>query len=119
KLSNVRRQAGRPAGVMGGQIVAEFERAFAKACETQHSVAGSSGTDALRFAIMAAGVRPGDVVLTVPHTFIATTEAIVQAGALPEFGDIDERTYNLDPEELRTYLQTRCTVNDSGKLISE
>ena len=66
-------------------------------CDTKHSVAVNSGTDALRFALMAAGVEPGDVVVTVPHTFIATTEAISQAGALPEFVDIDERTYNMDP----------------------
>ncbi len=48
-----------------------------------------------------AGVQPGDVVLTVPHTFIATTEAISQAGAMPEFIDIDERTYNMSVEKLQ------------------
>ena len=119
ELTNVFHQALRTAGFIGGPMVAEFETAFAKACETQHSVAVSSGTDALRFAIMAAGVRPGDVVLTVPHTFIATTEAIVQAGALPEFVDIDERTYNLDPAELRAYLETQCLANGSGRLVSK
>ena len=119
ELTNVFHQALRTAGFIGGPMVAEFETAFAKACETQHSVAVSSGTDALRFAIMAAGVRPGDVVLTVPHTFIATTEAIVQAGALPEFIDIDERTYNLDPAELRAYLETQCLANGSGRLVSK
>ena len=119
ELTNVFHQALRTAGFIGGPMVAEFETAFAKACETQHSVAVSSGTDALRFAIMAAGVRPGDVVLTVPHTFIATTEAIVQAGALPEFVDIDERTYNLDPAELRAYLETQCLANDSGRRVSK
>jgi len=119
ELTNVFHQALRTAGFIGGPMVAEFETAFAKACETQHSVAVSSGTDALRFAIMAAGVRPGDVVLTVPHTFIATTEAIVQAGALPEFVDIDERTYNLDPAELRAYLETQCPANDSGRRVSK
>ncbi len=119
ELTNVFHQALRTAGFIGGPMVAEFETAFAKACETQHSIAVSSGTDALRFAIMAAGVRPGDVVLTVPHTFIATTEAIVQAGALPEFVDIDERTYNLDPAELRAYLETQCLANDSGRRVSK
>ena len=53
------------------------------------------------------GVQPGDIVVTVPNTFIATTEAISQAGALPEFVDIDERTYNMDPEKLREYLETQ------------
>ena len=67
---------------------------------------------------MACGVKPGDVVITVPHTFIATTEAISQAGALPEFVDIDEQTYNLDPAKLGEYLEKQCTVNDAGKLIS-
>jgi dTDP-4-amino-4,6-dideoxygalactose transaminase len=67
---------------------------------------------------MAAGVKPGDVVVTVPHTFIATTEAISQAGALPEFVDIDERTYNMDPATLREYLEKQCTVDDDGALVS-
>jgi dTDP-4-amino-4,6-dideoxygalactose transaminase len=74
-----------------------------------HSIAISSGTDALRFAIMACGVQPGDVVLTVPHTFIATTEAISQAGAIPEFVDIDEHTYNISVEMLQQFLEEQCT----------
>src|SRR5262249_21682688 len=79
----------------------------------------SSGTDALRFALMAAGVKSGDVVVTVPNTFIATTEAISQAGAKPEFVDIDEQTYNLDPAKLQVYLESMCDVDrDSGNLIS-
>jgi dTDP-4-amino-4,6-dideoxygalactose transaminase len=57
-------------------------------------------------------------VFTVPNTFIATTEAISQAGALPEFVDIDERTYNMDPEKLREYLEQKCMRDTSGKLIS-
>ena len=63
-------------------------------------------------------MKQGDVVVTVPHTFIATTEAISQAGALPEFVDIDEHTYNMDPEKLREYLEQQCTKDKSGKLIS-
>ena len=106
------------AGFIGGPMVEEFEKAFAAFCGTSHSIAISSGTDALRFAIMACGVKPGDVVVTVPHTFIATTEAISQAGALPEFVDIDERTYNMDPEKLREYLEEKCAADKSGKLIS-
>jgi dTDP-4-amino-4,6-dideoxygalactose transaminase len=106
------------AGFIGGPMVEEFEKAFAQFCDVGHSVAVSSGTDALRFAIMACGIKPGDVVLTVPHTFIATTEAISQAGALPEFVDIDERTYNMDPEKLREYLGAHCKADKSGKLIS-
>src|SRR5438132_5045108 len=118
ELTGIFRRALRSAGFVGGAMVEDFEKAFAAFCTTNHSVAVNSGTDALRFALMAAGVNPGDIVVTVPHTFIATTEAISQAGALPEFVDIDERTYNMDPERLRDYLVNKCTVNESGKLIS-
>src|SRR5438067_1452609 len=101
ELLAVFQQALRTAGFIGGPMVERFENAFADFCNTKHAVAVNSGTDALRFALIAAGVTPGDVVVTVPHTFIATTEAISQAGALPEFLDIDERTYNLDPDKFR------------------
>ena len=106
------------AGFIGGPMVEEFEKAFAAFCGTSHSIAISSGTDALRFAIMACGIKPGDVVVTVPHTFIATTEAISQAGAHPEFVDIDEQTYNMDPQKLREYFEVQCTTDKSGRLIS-
>jgi dTDP-4-amino-4,6-dideoxygalactose transaminase len=118
ELTAVFQQVIRTAGFIGGPMVEGFEKAFATFCDTNFSVAVSSGTDALRFAIMACGIQPGDVVVTVPNTFIATTEAISQAGALPEFVDIDEQTYNMDPEKLREYLETQCTTDPSGKLIS-
>jgi dTDP-4-amino-4,6-dideoxygalactose transaminase len=118
ELTQVFQKALRTAGFIGGPMVEEFEKAFATFCETSYSVAISSGTDALRFALMACGVKHGDVVVTVPHTFIATTEAISQAGALPEFVDIDERTYNLDPQKLREYLEEQCERDKFGKLIS-
>jgi dTDP-4-amino-4,6-dideoxygalactose transaminase len=118
ELIEVFRGVVKTAAFIGGPMVENFEKAFAAFCETQHAVAVNSGTDALRFALMAAGVRKGDVVVTVPNTFIATTEAISQAGALPEFVDINERTYNLDPEKLREYLEEKCTKDASGKLTS-
>src|SRR2546427_5943130 len=96
------------AGFIGGPVVQEFERNFAEFCESQFCVGVASGTDALRLALIAAGVRPGDTVVTVPLTFIATTEAISQAGARPDFVDIDERTYTMDPEKLRSYLESEC-----------
>jgi dTDP-4-amino-4,6-dideoxygalactose transaminase len=83
------------AAFIGGPMVEEFEKSFAEFCGTRYSVAINSGTDALRFAMIACGIEPGSVVVTVPHTFIATTEAISQAGAHPEFVDIDSRTYNM------------------------
>jgi dTDP-4-amino-4,6-dideoxygalactose transaminase len=107
------------AGFIGGPMVEEFERSFAEFCGTRFAIGVNSGTDALRFALMAAGVRQGDAVVTVPNTFIATTEAISQAGARPEFVDIDERTYNMDPEKLRSFLEQECTRDAAGKLISQ
>lgn len=118
ELTKVFHQVLRTAGFIGGAMVEDFEKAFAAFCQTKCSVAVNSGTDALRFALMACGVKAGDVVLTVPHTFIATTEAISQAGALCEFVDIDETTYNMDPAKLREYLETQCTVDASGHRIS-
>jgi dTDP-4-amino-4,6-dideoxygalactose transaminase len=106
------------AGFVGGRTVESFEEAFAAFCNADYSIAVSSGTDALRFAIMACGVQRGDVVLTVPHTFIATAEAISQAGAIPEFVDIDEPTYNMSVTMLQRCLEKQCAWDKSGKLIS-
>ncbi len=118
ELVSVFRTALSRAEFIGGSRVEEFESSFAAFCNTKHSVAVSSGTDALRFALVACGIQAGDVVVTVPHTFIATTEAISQAGAMPEFVDIDERTYNISAEKLQQFLETQCTREKSGKLIS-
>src|SRR6266849_8681654 len=119
ELTKVFHKALRTAGFIGGPMVEEFEEAFAAFCGAEHSIAVSSGTDALRFALLACGVRSGDVVVTVPHTFIATTEAISQAGALPEFVDIDERTYNMDPAMLESYLKQECKPDSrSGRLVN-
>jgi dTDP-4-amino-4,6-dideoxygalactose transaminase len=99
------------AGFIGGPEVEGFEKEFAKYCDAKFCVGVNSGTDALRFALMAAGVQSGDIVLTVPHTFIATTEAISQAGARPDFVDIDERTFTMDPGKLREYLENSCVLD--------
>ena len=101
----------RTAGFVGGPMVEEFEREFAHFTGASHCVGLASGTDAVRFALMAAGVQPGDIVLTVPHTFIATTEGISQAGARPDFVDIEERTYCMDPEKLKEYLEKKCYLD--------
>jgi dTDP-4-amino-4,6-dideoxygalactose transaminase len=119
ELTGVFLQALHTACFIGGPMVEDFEKAFAAFCDTRHSIAVSTGTDALRFAIMTCGVQPGDVVVTVPHTFIATTEAISQAGALPEFVDIDGDTYNMSAEKLRKYLEEQCSLDESGRLISQ
>jgi len=118
ELCDVFRQALHSGGFVGGHMVQDFEKAFATYCGVEHSAAVSSGTDALRFAIMASGIQAGDVVLTVPNTFIATTEAISQAGAIPEFVDIDERTYNMSAQALERFLEKECLQAADGRLIS-
>ncbi len=106
------------AGFVGGPEVEGFEREFAQFCGTQHCVGVNSGTDALRFALMAAGVQPGDIVLTVPNTFIATTEAISQTGARADLVDIDPATFNMDSDKLRKYLETRCSLDSkTGRYV--
>jgi len=110
ELTSVFQKALDTAGFVGGPMVEGFESEFASFCETKECVGISSGTDAVRFALMAAGVQPGDIVVTVPYTFIATTEAITQAGARPDFVDIDEHTYCMDPEKLREYFVKECYV---------
>ncbi|HLY40580.1 MAG TPA: aminotransferase class I/II-fold pyridoxal phosphate-dependent enzyme [Terracidiphilus sp.] len=118
ELTNAFRNGLRTAGFIGGPVVEHFEDAFASFCNASRAVAVASGTDALRFAIMACGIQPGDVVLTVPNTFIATTEAISQARAIPEFVDIDEQTYNMSPAMLQRYLEKQCIRDRTGRLIS-
>ena len=117
ELVEIFRTTLRSAAFIGGPMVEGFENDFAKFCGTKYCIGVGSGTDALRFALMAAGVQAGDIVITVPNTFIATTEAISQAGALPGFVDILESTCNMDPEKLREYLQTRCDTGSSGKPV--
>src|SRR5216117_4487314 len=97
---------------VGGPAVAEFERRFAAYCGASHAVGVGSGTDALRIALQAVGIRPGDLILTVPHTFIATVEAIVQAGAIPVFIDIEPDSYTMDPVLVGEYLERRCRSQD-------
>lgn len=113
------RQALQSASFVGGPVVESFEAAFAEFCQTRHAIAVSSGTDALRFAIQAGGVQSGEVVITVPNTFIATTEAISQANAVPEFVDIDEQTYNMSVPLLKRFLEEQCDRAANGKLISK
>jgi dTDP-4-amino-4,6-dideoxygalactose transaminase len=91
----------------GGPFVAQFEKEFAAFCGTEQAVGVGNGTDALWMALLALGVGPGDEVITVPDTFIATAEAISYCGATPVFVDVDEKSYNMDPVKLEEYLATR------------
>ncbi len=120
ELLAVAKKAFQTAGFIGGPMVEEFEREFALFCDAKYCVGVNSGTDALRFAFLAAGVNPGDIIVTVPHTFIATTEAISQAGAHIAFVDIHEETYTMDPEKLREYLEDHCEGDRAtGKFIEK
>jgi dTDP-4-amino-4,6-dideoxygalactose transaminase len=118
ELTAVFEQALSTAGFVGGPMVEDFEKAFSAYCGTRYALGVNSGTDALRFAIVACGIEAGDVVVTVPNTFIATTEAISQARAIPEFVDVDEHTYNMSVPMLERFLEKQCVRNSSGKLIS-
>ena len=120
ELMQVVEKALQTAGFIGGPMVEDFEREFADFAGAKYCVGVNSGTDALRFAFMAAGVQPGEIIVTVPHTFIATTEAISQAGAHIAFVDINEATYTMDPEKLREYLELHCEFDPAkGKLIEK
>jgi len=109
----------RSAAFIGGPAVEGFERDFASFCEARFCVGVGSGTDALRFALAATGIAQGDCVITVPNTFIATTEAISQVGAQSEFVDVDEQTSTMDVEKLRVFLEEQCERNASGRLVSK
>ena len=120
ELTSVFRDALLKANFIGGPMLDAFETAFADYCGTRYCVAVASGTDALRFALLAAGIKAGDAVVTVPNTFIATTEAISQAGAHPEFVDVNELTHNIDAEALREFLETMCEIDHiSGRPVTK
>jgi len=109
------RNAVRSAQFIGGAELESFEREFAEYCGSKYCVGVANGTDAVRFALMGAGVGPGDAVVTVAHTFIATVEGISQAGAGTEFVDVDERTYNMSPEALEAYLASCPKDRQTGR----
>ena len=114
ELMEVVRTALRSAAFIGGKSLRTFEATFASFTGAAECVGVASGTDALRFALIAGGVKPGDTVLTVANTFIATAEAITQAGAFPEFIEVDELTHNMSPAKLRDHLEVCARDADSG-----
>ena len=95
------------ASFVGDKHVKAFEEDFAEACSVKHCVAVNSGTDALRFILLALDLQPAEEVITVPNTFIATTEAITQAGGKIVFVDVDPNTYNMDPSKLESAISLR------------
>jgi dTDP-4-amino-4,6-dideoxygalactose transaminase len=91
----------------GGPFVAKFEQEFAAFCGARFAVGVGNGTDALWLSLLALGVGPGDEVITVPHTFMATAEAISYCGARPVFVDIEETTQTMDPAQLERAITPR------------
>jgi dTDP-4-amino-4,6-dideoxygalactose transaminase len=94
--------------ILGAQV-AEFEHAAAEKCGVAYAVGCSSGTDALWLALQAAGIGPGDAVVTTAFSFFASVSAILRAGAQPLLADIDPETFNLDPASARLYLESAAT----------
>lgn len=90
-----------------GEEVRGFESSFASYVGAQGAVGVASGTAALELALRALGVGPGDEVITTAHTFIATAEAISNVGARPVFADIDETTFNIDPNHVEALITSR------------
>ncbi len=102
--------------IMGPEID-ELEEKLADYVDTKHCISCSSGTDALLIPLMAMGIGPGDAVITTPFTYIATVEVISLLGATPIFCDIDDRTFNIDPEGLEESYQNAQSKNLKPKAI--
>lgn len=96
---------------IGGEEIKRFEEEFARFCNTGYSIGCANGTDALMLTLKALGIGPGDVVLTVPNTFIATAEAVTAVGASVDFVDIEEGTYTMCPQKLENYLISNHSKN--------
>jgi len=94
-----------------GPKVKEFEEKFAQLCGVKHAIAVNNGTSALHTSLFAAGIKPGDEVITVPFTFVATANSIIMQGAKPIFVDVKEDTFNIDPEKIKE------AVTDKTKAI--
>ena len=91
----------------GGPFVVRFEEQFASFCGARHAIGVGSGTEALWLTLLAQGIGPGDEVITVPNTFIATAEAITLCGARPVFVDIDEQSYTMNPSLVAAAITSR------------
>jgi dTDP-4-amino-4,6-dideoxygalactose transaminase len=90
-----------------GDLVKAFEDEFAAFCGTKYAIACVNGSVALRLALIACGVKPGDEVIVPPYTFIATASIVIEANCVPVFVDIDPDTYNLDPLKIENAITSR------------
>lgn len=96
---------------IGGDIVANFEKNFAKYLKSTHSISCNSGTDALWMALKALGLKKNEIVLTTPFSFIASSSEIVAHGGHPVFIDIDPNTYNINPAKIEEWINNECDSN--------
>jgi len=90
-----------------GEHAQALEEEIARLCNVRYAVGVNSGTDALKLALRALDIQPGDEVITTPFTFVSTVEVVVQIGAVPVFVDIDPETYNLDPDQVESVITPR------------
>lgn len=90
-----------------GEEVTRLEKNLEEFTGSKHAITCSSGTDALLLAMMALDIKPGDEIITTPFTFIATAETIALMGAIPVFVDIDEKTYNINPELIEEKITSK------------
>ncbi len=88
-------------------LVEKFENEFAAYCGSKFAISCVNGSVALRLALIALGVRPGDEVIVPPYTFIATASIVIEANCVPVFVDIDPETYNLDPTKIEAAITMR------------
>ncbi len=96
---------------IGGNIVTNFEKNFAKYLQSTHAISCNSGTDALWMALKALGLKKNEIVLTTPFSFIASSSEIVAHGGHPVFIDIDTNTYNIDPTKIEEWINKECDSN--------
>ncbi len=98
-----------------GEEVEKLEKEISDYCKVPYAVGVASGSDAILLSIMALELEPGDGVVTTPFTFFATAGSISRLGCIPFFVDIDQRTFNMDPEKLREFLETQCYMGKNDK----
>lgn len=100
-----------------GPDVQKLEEEIANYCGTRYAVGVASGTDALLLSLIACGIKEGEEVITTPFTFIATTEAISKLKAKIVFVDIDPKTYNIDPEQIKEYIEKKCFFDEKKRQL--
>lgn len=107
EIENAILKVARNCNFIMGEEVSRLEENLQEFTGTNHAITCSSGTDALLLALMALDIKPGDEIITTPFTFIATAETIAFLGATPVFVDIDEKTYNIDPNKIEEKITSK------------